>query len=111
MVSEGDGEGASLWFGHGSLPPRTDQARLVLRNVTKLVRICQTEIWCCAVLRPRAMGGNQLKVPGAEGLSQSGTSATVWPMSWSFLAAETERGVDWCRVLQVSWRKQSSRTQ
>lgn len=44
MVSEGDGEGGSLWFGHGSLPPRPGQARLVLRNVTKLVRICQTEI-------------------------------------------------------------------
>lgn len=43
MVSEGDGEGGSLWFGHGSLPPRLGQARLVLRNVTKLVRICQTE--------------------------------------------------------------------
>lgn len=54
-----------------------------------------------------ASHGGRLKVPGAEDLSQSGTSATVWPMSWFLLAAETERGVDWCQVLQVSWRKLS----
>lgn len=60
MVSEGDGEGGSLWFGHGSLPPRPTQARLVLRNVTKLVRICQTEIgargYCCWLCRTPSAG-------------------------------------------------------
>lgn len=87
----------------------------MLRNVTKLVRICQTALGGKGTLvlcRTRSAGhGGRLKVPGAEDLSQSGTSATVWPMSWLLLAAETERGVDWCQVLQVSWRKLSRRTQ
>lgn len=109
MVIEGAARAARLWFGHGSWPPRPGQARLVLRNVTKLVRICQTALGgegTLVLCRTRsASHGGRLKVPGAEDLSQSGTSATVWPMSWLLLAAETERGVDWCQVLQVSWRK------